>query len=311
MSNLDTLLFEVQRRVILFRTGTIMPDGSTLGYDGNPNLVTNGVNAGMNLIYNCPPGTRYQEENGTQWYKKEEPNTWELFGDGGEKIYNVYNQVLSYDNMEKGYIAELTVDMLDTSSKVINYKNLDTSSVHYIRIFEQNMEFIEANTDGSATEQLTTRDGVLVYWTTEAKEIITLDVTDYPVMVYSYDEYVKLKLSFEDMDGIFGPVITLGAGDHLGNAKGYLYKDATGIALRYIMTGGNEKVFKFGDSGTLIEGTNPVDMQIYNNGMILTYDDGSIKDFNITKDSEDRITQIINNTDNIITNIVYHEGDKP
>lgn len=308
MSDINTLLFELQRRTVLFKSSTAMPDGSLLGYNNNPNLAASGVSAGEDLIYNCPQGSRYQEDSGKQWYKKESPNTWEEFG-GGDTF--VTSQILSYDNMEKGHIAQITVDMLDTSAKVVNYKNSNTSDVHYIRIFNQNIEFVEAVTDGLSTEQLVTRDNVPIYWTDVTESVITLEVTAYPVTIYSYTEYVKMKLCFEEMNALQTPVLKLGVGDGLGNNVGYIYKDNDGIAIKYIKADGSEKYIKFGEDGTLIEGTNATDMQIYNNGMIITYDDGSIKDFDTVKDTEDRITQLINNTDGITTNITYHTTDKP
>lgn len=50
---------------------------------------------------------------------------------------------------ERGTIAELTVDRLETSDKVRNYLNGDTSDVNYIRIYDQNIHFITASTDGA------------------------------------------------------------------------------------------------------------------------------------------------------------------
>ena len=41
---------------------------------------------------------------------------------------------------EKGYIAELTVDQLDTSQKVKNYKPMKMM-LNYIKIYEQHIEF--------------------------------------------------------------------------------------------------------------------------------------------------------------------------
>lgn len=77
---IERLQFEMQRRVILFRRDTTMPDGTQLGYDGDPNNATLGVTDGETLIYNSPTGTRYEQTDGTQWYKKEKPNVWETIG---------------------------------------------------------------------------------------------------------------------------------------------------------------------------------------------------------------------------------------
>lgn len=82
MVTMEQLLFELQRRVILFKPGTVMPDGSFLSYDGDPNLVNQSGTNGEKLIYFCPQGTRYQQSDGTQWVKKQEQNTWEKLGAG-------------------------------------------------------------------------------------------------------------------------------------------------------------------------------------------------------------------------------------
>jgi len=85
MSQLQQLLFETERRVILFNPNTSMPDGSQLGYDGDPNEVDSNNSGGESLLYNCPFGTRYQESNGNQWFKKSIPNNWvRLSGDDNQ-----------------------------------------------------------------------------------------------------------------------------------------------------------------------------------------------------------------------------------
>jgi hypothetical protein len=76
---LDTLGFELERRVILFKSTTTLEDESLLGYDGDPNNVTLST-PGESLLYNSPVGTRYQQDNGLQWYKEELPNIWRKFG---------------------------------------------------------------------------------------------------------------------------------------------------------------------------------------------------------------------------------------
>lgn len=80
--------FEIERRVILFKPTTTMPDNSLLGYDGNPNSVVNGNTPGETLVYNCPMGTMYIQSNGDEWRKKSTPNNWvELGGGGGSSTF--------------------------------------------------------------------------------------------------------------------------------------------------------------------------------------------------------------------------------
>ena len=77
MPSTDELLFEMQRRVVLFNSGTTMPGGATLGYEGDPNLASTST-AGQTLLYNSPQGTHYiQRTNGHLWYKQyTSPNIW-------------------------------------------------------------------------------------------------------------------------------------------------------------------------------------------------------------------------------------------
>lgn len=81
--SIDDLWFELQRRVPLYKTGTTMPDGSLLGYDGDPNAVDKDNSAGETLVYYSAQGTLYQESNGNMWRKSESPNTWLSVGGGG------------------------------------------------------------------------------------------------------------------------------------------------------------------------------------------------------------------------------------
>jgi hypothetical protein len=80
MATLESLLFEMERRVILFKSTTTMPDATQLGFNADPNTAISGDTPGQTLIYNCPMGTRYAQDDGTQWYKKTMPNTWATFG---------------------------------------------------------------------------------------------------------------------------------------------------------------------------------------------------------------------------------------
>jgi hypothetical protein len=94
MPDTDQLQFEMQRRVILFNSGTTMPDKSVLGYEGNPNYVSTGT-AGQTLLYNSPRGTNYIElVNGNLWYKQLMPNTWISLTSGSGSFSPSQNNVV-------------------------------------------------------------------------------------------------------------------------------------------------------------------------------------------------------------------------
>lgn len=84
MPTTDELGFEMERRVVLFKSGTVMPDGSLLGYNADPNNASLGSTAGQTLIVNSPIGTLYIEDDGTMWRKTTlSTNDWVLMGEGG------------------------------------------------------------------------------------------------------------------------------------------------------------------------------------------------------------------------------------
>jgi hypothetical protein len=136
---------------------------------------------------------------------------------------------------DKGYIAELTVDQLETSDKVQKYLAEDTSDVDYIKIKDQYVEFITASTDGSAYEQATDRHGTPLYWRDSTKDAVTTDNTGIPVRIYVYDEAVKLKMSFQPDGGYNVPIIELGQGDGVteNSAKAIIKKGQTGLEITY------------------------------------------------------------------------------
>ena len=158
---------------------------------------------------------------------------------------------------EKGYIAELTVDQLETSNKaqmyLANEGAGDTSDVDYIKIKDEYIEFITASTDGSAYEQATDRHGNLLYWRDASKDSVTTDVTAYPVRIFVYTEAVKLKIWFKEHDGLKVPFIELGSGSSLENpdrGKGFIFKDNTGLILRYVTQAtGKEVEVQLGNEG--------------------------------------------------------------
>ena len=130
---------------------------------------------------------------------------------------------------ERGDIAQLTVDWLSTSKKVMKYLNGDTSDDNYLEAHEQGLELKTASVVKSngnpLTELLKDRYGNQLYWQKDISyaEIIDgfpyvngkqiymdTEVTDYPARVYQYTVTSKIKINFESVDGIHTPKITMG-----------------------------------------------------------------------------------------------------
>ena len=129
--SIDDLWFELQRRVPLYKTGTTMPDGSLLGYDGDPNDADKDNSPGELLVYYSPQGTLYQESGGNMWRKSETPNVWLPVGSAGGggsgdnvKYDSVYNTVSAtsacwYDTCKGGNL-EVTGDINITGSATVS-----------------------------------------------------------------------------------------------------------------------------------------------------------------------------------------------
>ena len=95
MATLDSLQFEMERRVILFKPTTTMPDLSQLGYNADPNLIVTPSTPGEELIYYSPNNTRYvnYDPSGNtvqEWYKHSQPSGWNPLGSGGDVSTNIY-----------------------------------------------------------------------------------------------------------------------------------------------------------------------------------------------------------------------------
>ena len=126
MATLDSLQFEMERRVILFKPTTTMPDLSQLGYNADPNLIVSPSTPGEQLIYNCPNNTRYvnYDPSGNtiqEWYKHSQPNGWNPLGSGGGSIYGTDSSTWQLDMANSGVILQ------SDGSSNLTIKNADGS----------------------------------------------------------------------------------------------------------------------------------------------------------------------------------------
>lgn len=163
---------------------------------------------------------------------------------------------------EKGYIAELTVDQLDTSAKVQNYLDEDTGDVNYIKIYEQHIEFITAKVKFEEDEitplapvQAEDRFGRPLYWADEEHKAVQFDPNDDPVMIYQYDELMKAKLTFilDPITTNYEVEFTLGAGvgntEHPDRGKAFIRKVTNGLEIEYITPSGVSRKIALTDDG--------------------------------------------------------------
>lgn len=147
-----------------------------------------------------------------------------------------------------GEIANLSVNRLSTSRRVVKYLAGDTSDDNFIRVAEQSLEFIAGIAKGTA-EQARNPNGELIYWEADPagasigsdgypyangeRIFTTTKQTSWPVMVYQYEEQVKRAISFQSDGQYYYPVDVFGAGDDNGKQRGYLVKRQNSLELTY------------------------------------------------------------------------------
>lgn len=164
-----------------------------------------------------------------------------------------------------GEIADLTVDRLSTSRRIVKYLAKDTSDDNFVRIHDQYIEFVSGvYADGTA--QAENPHGAQLYWESDPsgasigsdgypyvngeRIFTTTTKTDWPVMIYAYTELVKRSIAFEqDGNGTYTPVDVFGAGNADGTNKARMLKSADGLELTYATKSGNQIGFLMGNSG--------------------------------------------------------------
>lgn len=163
-----------------------------------------------------------------------------------------------------GDIADLTVDRLSTSRRIVKYLAGDQSDDNYIRIHDQYLEFV-SGVYANGTEQASNPNGALLYWEANpegasigsdgypyvdgSRIFTTTTETDWPVMVYSYTELVKRSIAFEKQGDQYVPVDVFGAGDSSGRQMGKLVKSVDGLQLTYDAQVGKTLGIRMGDAG--------------------------------------------------------------
>jgi hypothetical protein len=165
-----------------------------------------------------------------------------------------------------GEIADLSVNRLSTSRRVVKYLAGDTTDDNFIRVAEQSLEFVAGISKGT-TEQAKNPNGELIYWEADPagasigsdgypyangeRIFTTTKQTTWPVMVYQYEEQVKRAISFQSDGQYYYPVDVFGAGDNNGKQRGYLVKRQNSLELTYETSTGKQLGLAARDEGYL------------------------------------------------------------
>ena len=165
-----------------------------------------------------------------------------------------------------GEIADLSVNRLSTSRRVVKYLAKDTTDDNFIRVAGQSLEFV-AGIAKSTTEQAKNPNGELIYWEADPagasigsdgypyangeRIFTTTKQTSWPVMVYQYEEQVKRAISFTSDGQYYYPVDVFGAGDTNGKQRGYLVKRQNSLELTYETSTGKQLGLAALDEGYL------------------------------------------------------------
>ena len=164
-----------------------------------------------------------------------------------------------------GEIADLTVDRLSTSRRIVKYLAGDKTDDNFVRIHDQYIEFV-SGVYADGTVQAENPHGALLYWESDPsgasigsdgypyvngeRIFTTTTETNWPVMIYTYTELVKRSIAFEqDGSGTYTPVDVFGAGNADGTNKARMLKSADGLELIYATKGGKQIGFMLGNSG--------------------------------------------------------------
>ena len=213
-----------------------------------------------------------------------------------------------------GEFANLKVDRLSTSRRIVRYLASDKSDDNFVRIEEERMEFVTGTTDGSS-EQAKSPNGDLLYWEADTstctlgddgypylesgeRVFMTTKETDWPVKVYVYEEQVKRCIAFAEIDETYIPVDIIGAGDQTGYNRGMIYKDTDEFTIAFIPSGGQAIGVKMGNDGYVdIVGLRKplrLDFSNWDSGSFIENLDGIIDDivYNVSFDEQGRPVMI-------------------
>lgn len=225
-----------------------------------------------------------------------------------------------------GDIADLTVDRVSTSRRIVKYLAGDQTDDNFIRIQDQSLEFVAGLYDGG-TDQVRNPSGLLIYWEDDpvgdgvtlgtdgypykdgVRIFTTTAETEWPVTVYTYVEQVKRAITFEQMGEYYVPVDTFGLGDDAGNDKATLSKKQGGLELMYKTNAGTDIGLRLGSDGYAdlygLRKTTKLDFSGWDSGSFTESVDGDITEIYEVKFDEDGNPVSITDSAGHTTEVVF------
>lgn len=196
MGQIDDLLFETERRSILFHKDTSMPNGTQLGYDGDPNFAVAINSDGEFLLHYCPSGTRFIQKNVTPfliWEKLADApggiwiSAWSgdynnvmvlptLIAIGGNRVVSIKDQYACYANADDADLPALGISVRAVSPG----SDLDVQTSGEMDIpgatFLQN-KFIFVGVNGTLTQTPIGTEYIQKVGIARTPEIILIDIS--------------------------------------------------------------------------------------------------------------------------------------
>lgn len=180
-------------------------------------------------------------------------------------------------------------DMFTTSKKIAKYESRDTSDDIFIRMEGSTAVWYRAVFNGSA-KNLTG-----IYWIDEDHTSLTATDTDYPVTVYTYDEYVRMSMDVVDGED-HAPRLTFGEGygyDDEDQGKFFIEKTSELMKMYLLNDSGNEIGLDISNNYLDLKGLRkPTAIDFTDVGFTVTMDGGGSMAYSYTKDDAGNITAI-------------------
>ena len=308
---------EVAKATASLKVGVDEIVGKVEGIEDNVSSVTQKVDS-IKMEVKQSSGSDGQTYASITLRVGEEMYTGQILLDGNVNVSGQLSADALYSAL--GDIADLTVDRLSTSRRIVKYLAGDESDDNYITAVDESLSFISGVYNGGE-EQAVNPNGLEIFWESNpnasgvsigtdgypykdgVRIFTTTEETNYPVMVYTYDELAKAKFAFEKWGDIYTPVLTMGAGNKDGLNKGFITKSADGLEIVYKANTGADIGMRLGNGGYMdLTGLRkPTNIAFTNEGFTVTVDGGLSESFNYIHGADGSITGITDSTGHVAT----------